>query len=143
MFSSPFSSPRASSAPANRLGGLYKQIGVETGTSGADAHQLVTMLFDGFMEAIAQARGALEHKDSLAKGQAIGRAVRIVDEGLRAGLDLRAGGALARDLDDLYHYLGVRLTQANLRSDDGALVECQRLVAPLRDAWLQIGPRRA
>jgi flagellar protein FliS len=41
---------------------------------------------------------------------AIGRAVRIVEEGLRAGLDLRAGGSLARDLHELYGYLTMRLT---------------------------------
>jgi flagellar protein FliS len=52
------------------------------------------------------------------KGRAIGRAVRIVDEGLRAGLNLEAGGRLASDLHELYGYLNLRLTQANLRNDE-------------------------
>jgi flagellar protein FliS len=118
---------------------LYNQVGVETRVSGADPHQLVAMLFDGFQEAVAQARGALRSGDLAAKGAAIGRAVRILDEGLRAGLDLRAGGTLARDLDDLYRYLGLRLTVANLRNDEAALDECQRLMQPLREAWASIG----
>ena len=118
---------------------LYNQVGVETRVSGADPHQLVAMLFDGFQEAVAQARGALRSGDLAAKGTAIGRAVRILDEGLRAGLDLRAGGTLARDLDDLYRYLGLRLTVANLRNDEAALDECQRLMQPLREAWASIG----
>ena len=63
------------------------------------------MLFDGWMEAVAQARGAMRSGDAVTKGQAIGRAVRIIDEGLRAGLDLQAGGRLAQDLNDLYGYL--------------------------------------
>ena len=33
----------------------------------------------------------------------------------------------------------MRLTQANLRNDEAALLECQRLIEPLRDAWAQIG----
>jgi len=61
-----------------------------------------------------------------------------VDEGLRAGLNLQAGGRLASDLHDLYGYLNLRLTQANLRNDETALDECQRLIQPLRDAWNSI-----
>jgi len=136
MFASTLSSRIAS---RHLPSSLYNQVGVETRVSGADPHQLVAMLFDGFQEAIAQARGALRSGDPAAKGTAIGRAVRILDEGLRAGLDLRAGGTLARDLDDLYRYLGLRLTVANLRNDEAALDECQRLIQPLREAWASIG----
>jgi flagellar secretion chaperone FliS len=135
-----FASPTLSRNPFAR-GGLYQQVGVETGLSGATPHQLVAMLFDGFLEAVAQARGAMRAKDALNKGTAIARAIRIIDEGLRAGLDMRAGGNLARDLDDLYQYVSMRLTMANLRNDEALLDECQRLVRPLRDAWMEIAGR--
>ena len=119
-------------------GSLYSQVGVETGVANATPHQLVALLFDGFMEALAQGRGAMRNGHREAKGLAIGRAVRIVEEGLRAGLDLKAGGSLARDLDDLYSYLAMRLTLANLHSDEAALDECQQLVQPLQEAWTAI-----
>ncbi len=135
MFASTYPS-RA--APAPFRGNLYQQVGIESRLAGATPHQLVSMLFDGFLEAIAQARGALRSGQPGAKGAAIGRAVRIIEEGLRAGLDLRAGGTLARDLDELYGYLTMRLTRANLHNDEAALAECQRLVQPLRDAWIAI-----
>jgi flagellar protein FliS len=67
--------------------------------------------------------------------------VRIVEDGLRGGLDLQAGGTLARDLDDLYAYLALRLTQANLRNDEAALDECLRLMQPLQQAWAAIADR--
>lgn len=121
-------------------GSLYQQVGVETRLSGAGPHQLVAMLFDGFMEALAQGRGAMRAGQTELKGQALGRAVRIVEEGLRAGLDLNAGGTLARDLDELYTYLCMRLTMANLRNDEAGLDECQRLVQPLQQAWAAIAP---
>ena len=121
-------------------GSLYSQVGVETGVSGATPHQLVAMLFDGFMEALAQGRGAMRSDEPGAKGLALGRAVRIVEEGLRAGLDLNAGGTLARDLDELYTYLTMRLTLANIRNDETMLDECQRLVQPLQEAWQAIEP---
>ena len=135
----------ATTFPPRSLGrahssGLYQQVGVETCVLGADPHQLVSLLFDGFMEAIAQGRGAMRNDQREAKGLALGRAVRIVEEGLRASLDLKGGGSLARDLDELYNYLTLRLTLANIRNDEAMLDECQRLVQTLREAWAAIAP---
>lgn len=130
--------------PPQALSGLYRQVGVQSAVSGgASPHRLVAMLFDGVLEAIAQARGAMQDGRIEAKGRAIGRAARIVEEGLKAGLNQDGGGALAADLGDLYAYVAVRLTQANLLNDDKALLECQHLLEPLRDAWNQIGPQAA
>jgi flagellar protein FliS len=137
MFASPYVQRTARSA---QLGGLYQQVGVESQMAGATPHHLVAMLFEGYMEAVAKARGAMRAGDASAKVHAVGRAIRIVDEGLRAGLDLKAGGPLARDLHDLYSYLTMRLTLANLRNDETMLDECQRLIKPLQEAWVAIGP---
>ena len=125
---------------ASAFAGAYRQIGVETGVSSASPHQLVTMLFDGFVDAVAQARLALQRKEIAAKGQAIVRAVRIVEEGLVAGLDTDTGGKLAEDLMALYSYVTRRLTHANLHNDDAALDECVRLLEPVRAAWIAIDP---
>ena len=119
----------------------YRRIGVETGVASASAHQLVQMLFDGFVDAVAQAKGAIASGQVQTKGRAIVRAARIVDEGLKASLDLRGGGSLAADLSDLYAYVTLRLTQANLRNDPRALDECLALIQPLREAWASIAPQ--
>lgn len=138
---------QASSPTLSRFGSaslpradLYSRVGVETSVIDATPHKLVGLLFDGFAEAVAEAKAALAAGRTEAKGRAIGRAARIVEEGLKAGLDLKAGGALASDLSDLYAYVGLRLTQANLRNDAAALEECLRLMQPLREAWASIAP---
>lgn len=131
----------SSSRPAARSPlAAYVRTGIESRVAEADPHALVALLFDGLFESIAQARGAIRAGDRVAKGRAIGRAVGIVDEGLRAALDLKAGGALARDLHDLYAYVAMRLTRANLGDDEAALDECAALMRPLREAWNAIGP---
>lgn len=137
MFSSTLASPRQ----RHGLSHLYRTVGVDTQAAAADPHGLVTMLFNGFAEAVAEARGALAAGQPALKGAAVQRAVRILEEGLRAGLDLQAGGQLARDLDELYAYLGMRLTMANLRNDDNALAETLRLIQPLSEAWKSIAPQ--
>jgi flagellar protein FliS len=132
----------AHSSPFGRTGGManaYARIGVETSVESASPHRLVSLLFDGYMDALTAARGAMRHGQIEAKGKAIGRAARIVEEGLKASLNLNDGGQLAQDLHALYDYLAVRLTQANLRNDESLLDECVNLVEPLRTAWREIG----
>lgn len=119
--------------------GAYQQVGAQTMVVGASAHQLVALLFDAFIGAVNRARGAIRGRDVEAKGRAIAQASRIVEEGLRLGLNLEAGGRLAADLNELYAYIGRRLLEANLHSDEPALDECLRLIQPLRDAWSAIG----
>jgi flagellar protein FliS len=126
------------SAVSLRQAGAYRQVDVATGVDGASPHGLIVMLFDGLLGALAEARGAIRQLDIGAKGRAIGRALRIVDEGLTAALNLEEGGALAADLERLYRYIGVRLTHANLHGDEAALEECARLIEPLRSAWAGI-----
>jgi flagellar protein FliS len=122
---------------------LYQTVKVDTGVSSASPHRLVEMLFEEFLASCTRARGALQKRDIAEKGQAIGRAARIIEEGLRAGLNMEAGGQLAHDLNDLYRYVTLRLTHANLHSDDPAIAECIALIQPLHDAWRAIGPQVA
>ena len=138
MFSPQLSSRAGSPNP---FANTYRQVGNQTAVAAATPHRLIEMLFEGCMDALAQAKGALRSGQVDVKGRALGRAVRIVDEGLRAALDLRDGGPLAADLHALYGYLTMRLTAANLRNDEAAIEECQRLLTPLREAWQAIGPQ--
>jgi flagellar secretion chaperone FliS len=122
------------------IAGLYQSVKLDTGVAGASPHRLVEMLFEEFLASCSRARGALRAADVAEKGRAIARAVRIIDEGLRAGLNMKDGGALARELHDLYGYITVRMTHANLHNDEPAIAECAALVQPLYEAWRSIGP---
>jgi flagellar secretion chaperone FliS len=129
------------STVAKRQAGAYRQMLVATGVNSASPHGLIGMLYDGLLAAIAEARGAMRSRDIPAKGKAISRAVRIVDEGLSAALNLQEGGNLATDLRSLYTYINLRLTHANLKNDEAALDECVQLTETLRSAWAQIADR--
>ena len=113
----------------------YRDVNASTAIEGATPHKLVSLLYQAVASEIAAARGAIARADIAEKGRAISHAVRIVEEGLLAPLDMAAGGALATNLHDLYLYLVQRMTVANLKSDDGILAECARLVEVLREGW--------
>lgn len=117
----------------------YAKVGMETGVLAASPHQLIVMLFEGALSAIATAHGNLRAGKQAAKGQAISKAISIIDEGLRASLDKQAGGNIAAELDSLYQYMTHQLMQANLRNDSGILDEVAKLLRELNSAWEAIG----
>ena len=117
----------------------YKRVSVETSVSQASPHELVNMLLDGLLQNIGAARAALQRGDMAVKGQKINLAVRIIDEGLKPALNLAQGGDIAANLNGLYGYCSIRLTEANLRNDDAALADVIRVIEPLADGWKQIG----
>jgi flagellar secretion chaperone FliS len=133
----------ASMYGSKNLSNVYRRIDIETGVSGASSHQLITMLLNGALESMTMGKGALNSGDISAKCTALAKAVRIVDEGLKAGLNLAEGGELALNLSDLYTYICKQLTLANVRNDAKAIDECHRLLLPVRDAWVAIAPADA
>ena len=116
----------------------YAKVGVETSVAAANSHQLIVMLFDGALLAIAKAEGYMARGMIAEKGEAISRAIDIISNGLRASLDFSAGDELAGRLAGLYDYMGVRLVQANLKNDVGALREVSRLLGEIKSAWEEI-----
>ena len=59
----------------------------------------------------------------------------IVDSGLRACLDKRAGGEIAQNLDQLYQYMTRSLMEASVRQDVRKVQEIQQLLMALKSAW--------
>jgi len=127
MFS-PFK-PRAANA--------YQRVSVDS-MQITDKHQIVSMLFDGVVQSIVLARGALARQNVPLKCEETSRAVRILQEGLMAGLDKQDGGELAQNLAALYEYCINRLALANARNDDAIYQEVQRLIEPLAQSWKDI-----
>ena len=116
----------------------YRRVGVESLASIADPHQLVLMLFNGARAAVAAAKGHLQRKEIAPKGETISKAITIIDEGLKASLDLKVGGPMAQSLSDLYAYMVQRLLEANLYNDGQKLEEVALLLEQLGGAWESI-----
>jgi len=113
----------------------YTKVGVETGVLSASPHRLITMLFDGALAAVASASQNMKAGRIQDKGLAISQAIMIINDGLRASLDKKAGGEIAQNLDALYEYLSRRLFEANLQNRPEILDEVTRLLKELKGAW--------
>src|SRR3972149_6256425 len=126
-------------AAMNNPVSAYQRVGVETGVEAADPHKLILMLFEGARLALAEARLHMQRNETAARGGAISKAIMIIDHGLKASLDVEAGGEMAEKLYALYDYMTNRLLIANLRNELKALEEVGRLLAELQGAWEAIG----
>lgn len=124
---------------SSRAASAYRQVGVQSGVDGASPHMLIKMLFDGLIQSLNAARGALQRGDVPEKGRQIGKAVRILEEGLKMGLNPTQGGEIASNLRALYDYCIGRLTLANVRNDATLVEEVARLIAPVAQGWNEIG----
>lgn len=118
----------------------YAQVSLESGVMGASPHQLIVMLFDGALSALLRARILMNQGNIAGKGLAISKAINIIDNGLKNGLNHEQGGEIADNLAALYDYMKRRLMQANLHNDVAALDEVSGLLENIADAWRQIGP---
>ncbi len=118
---------------------MYRQVDLESAVESASPHRLIELLFEGADQFLASADAAMTRNDIPAKAEAIGRALRIVEEGLKAVLDMR-GGEIAGNLRMLYEYMCIRLLQANLRNDRQAVAEARGLLAQIAAGWRGIAP---
>lgn len=121
-----------------RSASAYKRASVDASVEMASPHQLVTLLFDALQRALGGASLAMSAGDISAKCNHISSAIRILEEGLIAPLDLAKGGELAENLKNLYEYCVRRLVLANAKNDLALLDEVKQLIEPVVSGWKQI-----
>jgi len=112
----------------------YQQVGVQAQLAEASPHRLIQMLYDGALDRISQATGAMMRGQVAEKALLIGKSINIV-QGLQQALDKDKGGEYAERLDALYAYMSGQLMQANLSNDVGKLNEVAGLLRQVKEGW--------
>ena len=118
----------------------YSNVAIESKAHSSDPHKLILMLYQGALLSIASAKNQMLRKEIAAKGKSISQAISIINDGLKASLDMSVGAPLVKNLADLYEYMIQRLLQANLKNDTAILDEVSTLLLDLRGAWESIQP---
>lgn len=127
-----------SALPSRHAANAYAQVGMETAVDAANPHRLISMLFEGAIKACRQAKMEMAAGNIPVKCQLISQAMDIVLLGLKAGLNMEAGGELSQNLSNLYDYMSARLFLANAENDPAKLDEVSHLLEGLKDAWEQV-----
>jgi flagellar protein FliS len=110
----------------------------------ASPTRLVQIVYEQVLAQLATAQGCMQRisdnlplADVIAKGKAIGKAVRLINQ-LNATLDMERGREIADNLRSLYEYMLSRLTVANLKNDPRIVAEVIELVRKVKSGWDQI-----
>jgi flagellar protein FliS len=124
---------------------MWNDAYLESRVLAADPIELVGILYEGAMEAVAQARRHLAEGRIAERSAAISKAVAILGE-LASSLNHQEGREISRRLAQLYDYLQGRLLEANFRQAAEPLEESLRLLRVLAEGWqgvrAQISPAR-
>jgi flagellar protein FliS len=100
----------------------------------ATPHRLVQMLMNGAMNGMANAKGSIERQEHEARHNEINWTISVI-EALRGALDMKQGGEIAVNLDNLYDYMVRRLYDADVHQDAAAIDEVASLLREIKMAW--------
>jgi flagellar secretion chaperone FliS len=110
----------------------------------ASPARLVQIMFEHILSHLATAEGCMERikgnlplSDVVAKGSAIGKAVRLINQ-LDGTLDMERGEQIAENLRNLYGYMLSRLTLANVTNDPAIVSEVAKLLRKIKSSWDQL-----
>lgn len=114
----------------------YQTVAAHGGVAAASPHKLITLLLDGALTRIAEARGCQLRAARAEKSQHLQRALAIVAE-LRACL-AHEHGNIPRSLDRLYEFVERQLLRSHVDSDVRLLDDAARVLQDIRAAWTAI-----
>lgn len=116
---------------------MWKDAYLEGRVMAATPLELVSILYEYALQALADARWHLAAKDVASRAKAINKAIAIISE-LHGSLDHTAGGEISAQLASLYAYMKYRLTIANLQQKAEPIEEVEKLMRTLAEAWQAI-----
>lgn len=116
----------------------YASVGLETKVMSATPEELITLLLEGARAAIIKARLHLRNDNIPERGNAISRAIDIVDSGLKASVDTEQGGDVAHSLVTSYELIIRHLMLANMHASNEHLTIAENMLKDITEAWQEI-----
>lgn len=112
----------------------WKDAYVESQVLSANPLELIRLLYEHAFDSVQSARHDLKAGDIAGRSKAVCQAIAVLAE-LESSLDHASGGAVSRNLEQLYHYIRERLTAGNMLQQDAPLAEAESLLSTLLEAW--------
>lgn len=112
----------------------YRKVSLDSEIAVASPHRIIQMMFAGALERLAQSRFAIERNDLQNKALYIGKAIGLIN-GLNSSLNMDAGGEIASNLNDLYEFMLVKITEANINNDVQAIDDVTGILKIIKEGW--------
>lgn len=112
----------------------YNTIDLRSAVATASPHELIAMLYDGALRALATAKGCIERKEIESRTKHLNKANSII-LALQDFLDFEKGGEVSENLGALYDYMTRVIMQANMDQDADKIQEVIDLLLQLKIGW--------
>ena len=120
----------------------YEQVEQDFLVQGASRHRLVEILFAELLSSLDRAMLALSVNDLAARSAGTTKALTII-YALNSSLDHERGGAVAKNLADLYEWSRLTIIASGREKSRERLQSVRFAMSEIADAWSSIADRAA
>lgn len=113
---------------------LYQQTKSNVEANEVNPYHMVKLLMQGVLDKLSTAKAGLTEQNYKLKGENIGAAISIVG-GLQCSLDFEQGKEIAENLNNLYDYIAITLTEASKNNDIDKIDEVINLMSDIKSGW--------
>lgn len=101
----------------------------------ASKEKLVVLLYEAGIRELGRAATLLQEGQARSQiGESLGKAFSLVSE-LKAALNIKEGGEIATNLDQLYTFIQGRISTANRERVAEPVLEAKKVMLELKEGW--------
>lgn len=112
----------------------YRKASVHAELAMADPYTITKALFQGVVERLGQAKGAIARGNVEEKSRRLSSAAAIVHH-LKDTLDPRPAPEIAKNLAFIYDFMLAKINDASIQMQEQPINEALRVFLPIKNAW--------
>lgn len=124
-----------------RAAKIYLDSDAETSIQSFNSGQLIVLIYERIFDHLKLAKHALENGQHGV--EAFTKAHDLIQQGLLACLDMKAGGEIAMNLSAIYEWSLREIINARVTHSPEKVEEIINILTPLYEAWLALAPKEA
>ena len=122
-----------------RAAKLYANNDAETGVNSLSSGQLIVLIYERVFDNLKLGKHALENGQHGV--EAFTKAHDLIQQGLLACLDFKAGAEVAQNLGAIYEWSLREIINARVTKSPEKIQEVLDVLTPLYEAWISLAPK--
>ena len=126
---------------SKRVAKIYSDSDAETSVQSLSSGQLIVLIYERIFDNLRLGKHALENGEHGI--DAFTKAHDLIQQGLLACIDFKAGGDIALNLSAIYEWSLREIINARVTNSPQKVQEIIEILMPLYEAWIALAPKEA
>jgi flagellar protein FliS len=126
---------------SKRVAKIYSNSDAETSVQSLSSGQLIVLIYERIFDNLRLGKHALENGEHGI--DAFTKAHDLIQQGLLACIDFKAGGDIALNLSAIYEWSLREIINARVTNSPQKVQEIIEILMPLYEAWIALAPKEA